>query len=343
MYPQTPCGYTGPMSYGHGVSTPGEGMDNFYDMQSQWSGVDTSPYGGVNHPYTSSAAFQSSAILTPISLPDSSFAHARPSPVLSHHSQEYQYGMSEPIPHHHGLGITAPFPSDFPRTVTAGFGHPVDDSEYGFSEGGLSPQPPSAKRARRSPKYMPQGRETPVTILPHPEGLQRLEQERRQGHVEPHPHQRPRAPGRGRRDPQAEEEDAFVERLREQNLAWKVIREMFREKFNKDASEARLQMRMLRRRKERLARWDENDIQLLIKAREYWEHEKYELIAEKMREFGSRKSYSAQQCEAQLRYLDTQNRDRGNVPLPRMTDPQHARRRAMLKASRGTAANVTNQ
>ncbi|KAA8647286.1 uncharacterized protein ATNIH1004_005976 [Aspergillus tanneri] len=307
-------------------------------MPPQWSGVDASSYESVSQPYSSTAAFQPSAILTPISLPDSSFVHARPSPVLSHHSQEYQYGMADPVPHH-GLGITAPFPSDFPQTVTAGLGH---DSEYGFSEGALSPQPPSTKRVRRSPKYMPPTRETPVTILPHPEGLQRLEQERRQGHVEPHPHQRPRAPGRGRRDPQAEEEDAFVERLREQNLAWKIIREMFREKFNKDASEARLQMRMLRRRKERLARWDENDIQLLIRAREYWEHEKYHLIAEKMRELGS-KTYSAQQCEAQLRYLDAQNRDRGNanVPLPRISDPQHTRKRAMLKASRGMTPNVT--
>ena len=77
---------------------------------------------------------------------------------------------------------------------------------------------------------------------------------------------------------------------------------MFRNKFHKDASEARLQMRMLRRRKERLARWDENDvstcaqavancqlindqviqIRLLIRAREYWEHEKYNVIAQKV-------------------------------------------------------------
>lgn len=129
-----------------------------------------------------------------------------------------------------------------------------------------------------------------------------MEQERRQGAADAQHSQRPRAPGRGRRDPQAEEEDAFVERLREQNLAWKVIREMFREKFHKDASEARLQMRMLRRRKERLARWDENDvsactaagancqlindqviqIRLLMRAREYWEEEKYNVIAQKV-------------------------------------------------------------
>lgn len=74
--------------------------------------------------------------------------------------------------------------------------------------------------------------------------------------------QRPRAPGRGRKDPQAEEEDLYVEQLREQNFAWKAIREMFRQRFQKDASEARLQMRLLRRRKERLARWDENDVSM---------------------------------------------------------------------------------
>lgn len=54
-----------------------------------------------------------------------------------------------------------------------------------------------------------------------------------------------------------------MEGLRQQNLAWKVVREMFRQRFNKDASEARLQMRLLRRRKERLARRDDHDVSML--------------------------------------------------------------------------------
>lgn len=100
-----------------------------------------------------------------------------------------------------------------------------------------------------------------MSILPNPAGLQRLEQERQGGQTDSHSQrQRPRAPGRGRKDPKAEEEDGFVETLREQNYTWKVVREMFREKYNKDASEARLQMRLSRRRKERLARWDESDV-----------------------------------------------------------------------------------
>ncbi|RAK75640.1 uncharacterized protein BO72DRAFT_529197 [Aspergillus fijiensis CBS 313.89] len=344
MYPQTSLGYSGPMTFSHGGVNPGEGIEDLYAvMQPQWTGLEASPYGGINHPYTTTTAFPTGSILTPISLPDSSF---RPSPVLSHHSQEFQYNISDTIPSQ-GLGITAPFPSNFPRTVTAGLGHAIDQPGYGLGEVDHSPRPPPAKRARREPKQAATPREAPVTILPNPEGLQRLEQERRQGAADAQQQQRPRAPGRGRRDPQAEEEDAFVERLREQNLAWKVIREMFREKFHKDASEARLQMRMLRRRKERLARWDENDviiqIRLLIRARDYWEHEKYNVIAQKMRELGAGQ-YTPQQCEAQLRYLDAQNRDRsGLAARPRISEPSQTRRRVWPRSSPQSLAGETRK
>lgn len=212
-----------------------------------------------NHPYCTTV-FPAASILTPISLPDGTFVHARSSPVLSHHSQEYQHNLSDTIPQH-GLGITAPFPGDYPRTVTAGLGYPSEDMQYVPHESVLSSRPPPSKR-RRAHKEPAPTREAPISILPNPEGMQRLEHERLRGQTEAYPPQRPRAPGRGRKAPQAEEEDAYVERLREQNLAWKVIREMFRERFSKDASEARLQMRLLRRRKERLAQWDENDVSM---------------------------------------------------------------------------------
>ncbi|GIJ82829.1 hypothetical protein Asppvi_001344 [Aspergillus pseudoviridinutans] len=324
----------------YGQATPGrqgDELDEYYEaLPPQWSGVETSPYLAMNHPNsTTAAAYPSAAILTPISLPDSSFVHARPSPAVSHRSQDYQYNISETVPHH-GLGITAPFPSNFPRTVTAGLGHAIHEYDFGHAEATLSPQPPPAKRVQRgSSKAASSSRETPVTILPHPEGLQRLEQERRQSHIDLHPHHRSRAPGRGRRDPQAEEEDAFVEGLREQNLAWKVIREMFREKFNKDASEARLQMRMLRRRKERLARWDENDIPLLIRARDHWEREKYHFIAQKMRDLGARRTYTPQQCEAQLKDMEAESRERADASLSQMTQRSRARKRVRANNDTG--------
>lgn len=251
-----------------------------------------------------------SSVLTPISLPDNSY---RPSPVVSHHSQqqeypsaEYQYGINEHIPPPQGLGISGSFPSDFPRTSAPNASYVYttpEDLKYNVVDTpSMSPQPPPSKRVKRTASQTP-SRETPIQILPHPEGLQRIEHERHNPPPEPKlPQPRPRAPGRGRRDPQAEDEDAFVEALREQNLAWKVIREMFQQRFKKDATEARLQMRLLRRRKDRLARWDDNDVSMYLLrscrdtiadvrcfkinilkcAHELWESKKYQFVADKV-------------------------------------------------------------
>lgn len=203
------------------------------------------------------------ATLTPISLPDTSF---RPSPVLSHHSQEYpqqkyHYNYSDAIPQQ-GLGISGPFPSDYPQITSPSSGYAYAPAELPLTMGptpSASPQAPPFKRVKPMPSTTP-SRDTPINILPHPDGVLRIECERLNPRTPPLIHPRPRAPGRGRRDPQAEQEDAFVENLREQNLAWRVVRQRFQERFNKDASEARLQMRLLRRRKERLARWDDSDV-----------------------------------------------------------------------------------
>ncbi|KAL2803198.1 hypothetical protein BJX63DRAFT_79230 [Aspergillus granulosus] len=351
MFSQTSCEYSRPMSFGQGGYHPNNGMEEYYEnIHSQWptlervcllhaattvnfflaTPTDTldslqSPYVAVTQPYNEPTAYQNPAILTPISLPDSSYVHPRPSSGLRHHSQEYQYPVSE-SGIHHGLGITTPFPSELTRDPSIGPG--IAPSGYALREGTTSP-PPSKRRARRGSKQSI-SREPPVSILPHPEGLQRLEEERRHSTTETHP-QRPRAPGRGRRDPQAEEEDAFVEQLREQNLAWRVIREMFRERYNKDATEARLQMRQLRRRKERLQRWEEHDIQVLLRARHYWEQEKYKFIAQKMTEFGASTFFTAEQCEAQLEYIDSQEREREEQESESRrratTEPQRKRRR----------------
>ncbi|KAJ5808685.1 hypothetical protein N7474_009954 [Penicillium riverlandense] len=330
------------MSYRHSVPGPGSGeeMPEFYGgMPAEWAGVESSPFVGVppNHhhqqqqPYCTGPVVPSS-VLTPISLPDNSY---RPSPVLSHHSQqqeytstEYQYGINEHIPPPQGLGISGPFPSDFPRTSAPHSSYVYstpEDLKYNVVDTpSMSPQPPPSKRVKRTPSHTP-SRETPIQILPHPEGLQRMEHERHNPPPEPQaPPPRPRAPGRGRRDPQAEDEDAFVEALREQNLAWKVIREMFQQRFHKDATEARLQMRLLRRRKERLARWDDSDIKLLICAHELWESKKYQFVADQMKELGANRAYTPEQCKAQLRLLEAKQylRDLGSAsPRPCQTRP----------------------
>lgn len=204
-------------------------------------------------------------MLTPISLADGS---VRPSPALSHQSQEYcsqeyHYNINDSV-QPQGLGISAPFPSDFPRTTAtaanANYLYAPEGLQHGLIQTpNMSPQAPPPKRMKRTSSKTP-SRDIPVNILPHPEGMERMERERQSRHASPLTYPRPRAPGRGRRDPQAEEEDTFVEGLRNQNYPWKLVRDMFRERFGKDSSEARLQMRLLRRRKERLPRWDDDDV-----------------------------------------------------------------------------------
>lgn len=194
-------------------------------------------------------------MLTPISLPDDSF---RPSPALSHHSQEYAQNYHYAIEPAQGLGISAPFPSEYPRTSApdAGYMYAQEDMPYGTGHTpGVSPGGPPHKRTKRASSRS--SRDTPINILPHPEGIQRME---RAAPQTPSVLPRARGSGRGRRDPQAEQEDEFVENLRQQNVAWRVVRDEFQKTFNKEVSEARLQMRLLRRRKERLTRWEDNDV-----------------------------------------------------------------------------------
>ncbi|KAJ5174928.1 uncharacterized protein N7482_000805 [Penicillium canariense] len=281
-------------------------MQGYYEtVGPDWTGVET-PYQtafmGVNpSPYCTEPMVPHPAILTPISLPDSSF---HPSPALGHHSQtqeyppqEYRYSISDSV-QPQGLGISAPFPSEYPRTTapTTNYIYAPNDTQYGMGyTPSMSPSAPAHKRMKRT------------FILPHPEGIERMKHERSQSTPARMP-RKPRAPGRGRRDPKAEEEDAFVEDLREQNVAWKMVRQLYSERFNKDASEARLQMRLLRRRKERLARWDDRDVQLLISASEMWEVEKYQFVAEKMKVMGSTKHYTPEQCKAQLCHLESKLR-----------------------------------
>ncbi|KAJ5751880.1 hypothetical protein N7520_008797 [Penicillium odoratum] len=308
-----------------------EEMQSFYDgIGPDWTGVETPEFQaaflGVNASYCTEPIGQPS-ILTPVSLPDNSF---RPSPALSHHSQEYipEYQYSNSLAPQ-GLGITAPFASDFPVSSApdASYIYAPDDLnlDYGQSSTpGISPQVPAPKRARRaSSQPQPKStRDTPINILPHPEGMERMERERLNPRPPTQLHPRPRAPGRGRRDPQAMEEDAFVEELREQNTAWKVVRELFREKFNKDATEARLQMRLKRRRDQRNTNWEDHDIQLLMTASGMWEKEKYRFIADKMKELGATKEYTPDQCRFQLRLIETkQHRLNTSASPSAMTDP----------------------
>ncbi|KAJ6138106.1 hypothetical protein N7471_004592 [Penicillium samsonianum] len=311
-----------------------EEMLEYYEgIPAHWPVIPPTPFVGVHSPYCTEPLAPAN-ILTPISLPDSSF---HPSPAISHHSQgyhtqDYQYSINDPLSAPLGLGISAPFPSDFPRSSAPDPAYLYAPDPSGIRHGvaqtpSQSPQgPPPAKRARHPSSDTPSREQlsnTPINIAPNPEGVLRMEQDRQ--HTQPTSHILPkiRAPGRGRRDPQAEDEDAFVEELRDRQTAWKVVRQEFREKFNKDASEARLQMRLHRRLRERMVRWEESDIKLLIHAHGIWARDKFHFLSDKMKELGGTRLYSPDQCRTQLRLLDAkkQHRDRTSQSPSAMSDP----------------------
>ncbi|CAG8337789.1 unnamed protein product [Penicillium salamii] len=317
------------MSNHSNVPSSEELREYYESLPAHWSGADPSQFVGVNHPYCTEPLVPP-CVLTPISLPDSSF---RPSPALSHPEdyQDYQYSINDSIPGSQGLGISAPFPNEFPRTSAPTSNYlfaPVPgDAHHGMTQTpNQSPQgPPSHKRAKRqssgSSSREPHAH-TPVNILPDPEGVIKMEKDRQNPQPINMP-PKPRAPGRGRRDPQAEEEDAFVENLRNDNVAWKRVREEFQQRFHKDASEARLQMRLLRRQRERLTHWDSSDVQILIKAHDLWEKEKYHFLSNKIKELGAMRSYSPDQCRTQIRLLETKqhHRDRISASPSALSDP----------------------
>lgn len=61
-----------------------------------------------------------------------------------------------------------------------------------------------------------------------------------------------------------DEEDAYVWRLKEdEGRPWREITQCFHRKFGRATNEATLQMRLTRLR-ERLARWDENDVSMCL-------------------------------------------------------------------------------
>ncbi|KAK4863634.1 hypothetical protein LT330_002412 [Penicillium expansum] len=296
---------------------PSEELTEYYeDIPAHWPPMPPTPFLGSS-PYCTEPLAQSS-FLTPVSLPGGSF---HPSPAISHHSQgyhtqDYQYNFNDPLSAPLGLGISAPFPNDFPRssapspaylyaTDPSGIPHSVEQTPSPSPQG-----PPPAKRAKLPSSETPsleKASHTPINIAPNPEGVLRMEQNRQQ-HIQPTSHILPkiRAPGRGRRDPQGEDEDAFVEELRDKATAWKVVRQEFRERFNKDASEARLQMRLHRRLRERMVRWEESDIKLLIHAHGIWAKDKFHYLSDKMKELGDAKQ---------------QHRDRSSESPSAMSDP----------------------
>jgi hypothetical protein len=78
------------------------------------------------------------------------------------------------------------------------------------------------------------------------------------------------------------EEDTFLLRLKDQEqLTWKEIALRFHNEMGKTYQIPALQMR-LKRLRERLRVWTDNDVQALRLAHDYWQNQKFEIIAAKV-------------------------------------------------------------
>lgn len=96
----------------------------------------------------------------------------------------------------------------------------------------------------------------------------------------------------------SEEERLLVQLKQDQSMPWKEIAKEFEDKFGKPFQVPALQMRYKRLR-ERLRNWTNQDIAALEAAHEYWASNKYEIIANKMADFGVREKWPARYCERQ--------------------------------------------
>ncbi|CAK1357728.1 unnamed protein product [Cercospora beticola] len=92
------------------------------------------------------------------------------------------------------------------------------------------------------------------------------------------------------------EDDRFLVQLKEdENLAWKDIAARFMNDKGKNFQVAALQMRYKRLR-EKFRVWEDQDVQALKLAHEYWEKYKWEIISAKMLDFGVSERWPARHC-----------------------------------------------
>ncbi|CAI6334804.1 unnamed protein product [Periconia digitata] len=100
------------------------------------------------------------------------------------------------------------------------------------------------------------------------------------------------------------EEDRLLIRLKdEESMPWKEIAARFQSDLGKSYQIPALQMR-LKRLRERMRVWTETDIKALRSAHDYWVQNKFDIIAQKMLEFGATEKWTARQCARKWAEID---------------------------------------
>lgn len=134
--------------------------------------------------------------------------------------------------------------------------------------------------------FTPQPRKAYAPIAPHPAGVRRVTQLKHS--LEEDEYSDGSAKRRKRSDSNTSqqelgEEDRLLLRLKdEESMSWKDIAARFQSELGKTYQIPALQMR-LKRLRERLRVWTDVDVRALHMAHEYWNQNKFEIIASKVR------------------------------------------------------------
>jgi len=153
----------------------------------------------------------------------------------------------------------------------------------------------------------PQPRRMYPPIVPHPIGMHSINQRKRTRDEEDSPEaskRRKRSESTATLSMDLGEEDRLLVQLKdEENMPWKDIAAKFQSELGKTYQIPALQMR-LKRLRERMRVWSEADLRALRLAHEYWVQSKFDIISQKMAEYGAAEKWSARQCARKWGEID---------------------------------------
>ncbi|KAH7066172.1 hypothetical protein BKA63DRAFT_426012 [Paraphoma chrysanthemicola] len=101
----------------------------------------------------------------------------------------------------------------------------------------------------------------------------------------------------------SEEDKLLLQLKEEESMPWKDIAARFQSDLGKAYQIPALQMR-LKRLRERMRVWTDADVRALRMAHEYWAQNKFDIIAQKMLEFGAQEKWTARQCARKWTEID---------------------------------------
>ncbi|OJD16334.1 hypothetical protein AJ78_03503 [Emergomyces pasteurianus Ep9510] len=295
------------------LSYPSRGPDINGYLDPEWISQHPNFPASLNQFVT--AAHTNTSMPTPISLSSTPFLEPRQSPSQTHHDLQYRDIVDSAS--HHGLGISGPNATNYMLPAILTYDHPhretIDNHfspESQVGEFGLRPFNSSTKPS--TPVTRPNPGRSHVPIAPNPDGIIQLLQRDRKRNQGAEISRRRRSgstrrnSGQRSRPSQMDLENEAVRIMRiEQNLPWREIVIRINAKFGTNYSASCLQMRMTRM-KHRALQWPDENVQALQQAYEFWESAKFEIISQKMQEFGAG-FLSASQCELKWHEL------RGNI------------------------------